>query len=1160
MSTPTNLAAISSFEQLLPYLEANLDWPTKQYSFEDLTFEFEPEELGLKDADAAKIKSIHQLRPLKASQPFGIFFVEFENKKLPVVVLRRILSHLALKKRASANKTDTPAWHAQDIIFVSAFGEDNTAQRELAFAHFHQTDGDLPTLRVLGWDGADTSLKLAQVDKDLRSCLHWPDDESDTAQWRAKWSAAFKHRQGHVIRKADELAQALALFARQIRDAAVTILEAESERGAFRKLYKGFKTALIHDLTEEAFADTYAQTITYGLFTAAVNRTDMSGGAESTFVKADDMTLMVRVTSPFLKDMLETFLTLGGRKHGVNFDELGIQDVVDLLRGEGTDLPAILRDFNNKTQGEDPVIHFYESFLDAYNKKLKIQRGVFYTPQPVVSYIVRSVHELLQTEFGLEDGLASTVTWGEMLKRNPDLKLPDLSDDPKYSKPLPESEYFVQILDPATGTATFLVETIDVIYNHLKAKWGKSGLAAMPALPVGTANCNSPLPTATSNCRLFTDFWNLYVPKCLLPRLHGYELLMAPYAIAHLKIGLKLSETGYRFVTEERARIYLTNALEPKVKQLPHIGFEALAHEAAAVNEIKWYKRFTVVIGNPPYSGVSANMGEYAQSLIEAYKHIDGKPLNERKHWLQDDYVKFLRISQMAIDLTQTGILGYITNHGFLDNPTFRGMRQSLLGSFTKIYGFDLRGSTKKAELAPEGIQDQNVFDIQQGVAITLALLTKRGNRSQVLHANLWGSREHKYSCLNKLNVHATEWLLLDPSSPYYFFVPQNLDNFDEYQSAFPINEAMPEYVNGIVTSRDGFVIDFEDAPIKQRLNVFLNSQLSDDEVKKVLDLSENYAWRVKDAREELRTCEDWPKTLTNILYRPFDLRRIAYHRSIVWRTRMEVMRHMISGNNLGLCTNRMVNGDFRHVGVSRHIINDCTLSLATKERTYLFPVWLYPDEDSNDLLDGREPRPNFCPRFLKIIATQLKLQQTERHGIPTGLTPEDIFNYAYAVFHSPTYRTRYAEFLKIDFPRLPLTSSLELFRALAALGGELVALQLMESQKLNTQITHWIGEQKQEIEKITYSDETVWIDKSKSAGFKGIHENVWNFKIGGYQVCEKWLKDRKGRTLTDDDITHYHKIIVALSETIRLMSEIDTVITIHGGWPGAFVERKEQE
>lgn len=270
-------------------------------------------------------------------------------------------------------------------------------------------------------------------------------------------------------------------------------------------------------------------------------------------------------------------------------------------------------------------------------------------------------------------------------------------------------------------------------------------------------------------------------------------------------------------------------------------------------------------------------------------------------------------------------------------------------------------------------------------------------------------------------------------------------------------------------------------------------------------------------------------------------------------------MRHMTSGKNLGLCTNRQVNDEFRHVGVSRNIINDCTLSLATKERTYLFPLWLYPNENSADLLDEKNPRPNLSPRFLKAVATQLHLQQTGRHGLPDGLTPEDIFHYAYAVFHSPGYRSRYAEFLKIDFPRLPLTGNLELFRVLARLGSELTALHLLESPKLAQPITEFTGGLQCDVEKISWSGNTVWVDKAQTTGFQGVREDVWNFHIGGYQVCEKWLKDRgpkkgnRGRTLTKDDIEHYQKIVVALSETIRLMADIDHVIDAHGGWPGAF-------
>jgi hypothetical protein len=587
MSSRTKLRSINSFEELLPYLEEELDWPLQQYGFDDLTFEYSPAELGLKDKDAVKVSRIHQLRPLQYGQPWGIFFVEFEKKKLPVVVLRRILSHLVIKKRASANRADAAAWRMGDLLFISAYGDMGSNRQEIAFAHFHQEGNELPTLRVLGWDGGDTPLKLEHVAATLHEKLRWPDDISDHEAWRETWRQAFRHRIGHVIRTADALADALAALARRIREAALLLLAHETEQGALRSLHKAFQTALIHDLSEADFADTYAQTITYGLLTAAISRTEMSDGAYGTALIAENIADIVPVTNPFLKEMLQTFLQVGGRKGGIDFDELGIQDVVELLRGDETDLPAILRDFGNKTQGEDPVIHFYEHFLAAYDKKLKAQRGVFYTPKPVVGYIVRSVHELLQSEFGLADGLADTTTWGEMARRNPDLTIPEGTD--------PDSP-FVVILDPATGTATFLVEVVDLIYRTLMAKWQKAGLTA-------------------AQCR---DAWNEYVPQHLLPRLYGYELMMAPYAIAHMKMGLKMYETGYRFDSDERVRVYLTNALEPRNDKQPRFSsFDALAREAQAVNAIKHRQSFTVFIGNPPYSQAAGRGDSFSSKAFD---------------------------------------------------------------------------------------------------------------------------------------------------------------------------------------------------------------------------------------------------------------------------------------------------------------------------------------------------------------------------------------------------------------------------------------------------------------------------------------------------------------------------------------------------------------
>jgi len=354
-------------------------------------------------------------------------------------------------------------------------------------------------------------------------------------------------------------------------------------------------------------ADPIGKLVAYGLLAARVSR--------PVGIVADNLADMVPITNPFLKEMLGTFLTIGGRKGKIDFDELGIQEVVDLLNNPHTNMDAILRDFGKRTMQEDPVIHFYELFLKEYDKKKKVERGVFYTPQPVVSYIVRSVHELLKTEFGLEDGLACTITWGEMSKKFPPHPHGE-SQSNKY--PLPQGEGkgeggvtipkgvspdepFVQILDPATGTATFLVEAIEIIYNTMTEKWKRVGHLALE----------------------IPGLWNSYVPNHLLPRLYGFELMMAPYAIAHMKIGLKLHETGYQFGSDERAHIYLTNSLEPPSDAAEQQEFEvlspALAHEAKAVNSIKLKKRFTIMIGNPPYSVNSANKGEWISKVLSNY-------------------------------------------------------------------------------------------------------------------------------------------------------------------------------------------------------------------------------------------------------------------------------------------------------------------------------------------------------------------------------------------------------------------------------------------------------------------------------------------------------------------------------------------------------------
>jgi len=1130
------LRNIRTFPQLIKFLRDELDWPIESEDFEELTFDYTPEELGFDTANAAKIQEIKRLRPLTASQPWGIFFVKFEPKRLPVVALRRMLSRVVLKKRASANSADRAAWQADDLLFISNYGEGT--ERQISFAHFSQNaeKADLPTLKVLGWDNRDAPLHLDDVADTLHQRLSWPEDEKDAKSWREQWRAAFKLRHLEVITTSKELAVRLAELAGAIRDRIRTVLAIETEKGPLTRLMKAFQQALIHDLSADDFADMYAQTIAYGLLSARV--------AHPAHDTADAVATHIPVTNPFLKELMETFLHLGGRKRregggdGIDFDELGVSEVVELL--DAANMEAVVRDFGDRNRDEDPVIHFYELFLKEYDAEKRMQRGVFYTPQPVVSYIVSSVHELLQTEFGLEDGLADTTTWNEMLTRHKGLRPPTgISLD----------EPFVQILDPATGTATFLVEVIDVIYSTLAAKWKRQRL------------------TETEQ----QAAWNEYVPEYLLPRLHGYELLMAPYAIAHMKIGLKLFETGYHFGSDERARIYLTNSLEPSSDDSKQMAFAqwvpALAHEAQAVSAIKRHQHFTVVIGNPPYSGISSNMSDEAQQLVERYRYVNGEPLGERKLWLQNDYVKFLGFAHRTILATGVGCLGYITDNSYLDGPTFRGVRSNFLQDFSSIHVLNLHGSTKKMNVASAAEADQNVFDITQAVAVLHSVRLPDQDQHQFCYADLLGTRQSKYERLSRMTTANLAWSKLTPSPPFFQFVETDRDGEAEYNSFYSIKTAFPLQSVGIQTSRDHLAIDFTRQELAAKIRDFASPKASDSEIrdryfpgKKVADYlaGDTRGWSLSKARKELSKVSDLESEIVGIHYRPFDFRFVFNSTLLVDWPRPEVSEQMYSGKNLGLCLLRRTENarDYDYFSVSRDTISNHQVSL--KDGTYLLPLYLESVGGRHGMFSHeKERRPNLSLSFIKALATTLQVPIDDKKGLPSGVTAEDIFRYTYAIFHSPVYRSRHAESLKIDFPRLPLTGSLELFRGLARLGGELVALHLLESSKLDKPLTTFTGPARPKVEKISYSCDTVWLDKQQTRGFRGVAEAVWDFHIGGYKVCDKWLKDRKGRTLSKGDIAHYHKIIVALSETLRLMTEIDKVIEAQGGWPGAFITSK---
>lgn len=1127
------LKNIRTFPSLVKYLRDELDWPIQTQDFEELTFDYTAEELGIDSKNAAKIQEIKRLRPLWANQPWGIFFVKFEPKRLPVVALRRILSRVVVKKRASANSAERAAWEAEDLLFVSNYGEGE--ERKISLAHFTQdrAKNDLPTLKVLGWDNLDTALHLDHVAEELHEKLAWPEDENNIEGWRQTWRSAFILRHREVITTSKALAMKLAELARDLRARIKSVMAIETDDGPITKLMKAFKEALIHDLDNDSFSDMYAQTIAYGLLSARISNPKSDS--------IDDFKKHFPVTNPFLKELMETFVSVGDRKgkkktdKDIDFDEIGVNDVVELL--DDANMEAVVRDFGDRNPQEDPVIHFYELFLKEYDAKKRMQRGVFYTPRPVVSFIVRSVDEFLRIEFGLEYGLADTTTWGEMAERYEDFEIPE---------GLKPEDSFVQILDPATGTGTFLVEVIDLIHKTMMEVWKEQGFSQGE----------------------IDNLWNEYVPKNLLPRLFGYEILMAPYAIAHLKIGLKLYETNYRFSSDERAHIYLTNTLEPPQDFSDKLAFAvpALAHEAEAVNKIKSHKRFTVVIGNPPYSISSLNAGEWITNLIELYKIAVKHEKNIQP--LSDDYLKFIRFAHHLIGKSSVGVLAYITNHTYLSGLIHRGVRHALITSFDAISVLDLHGSALIGLETPDGGEDKNVFDIQQGVGI---IMCRRLPFKQSLdlvgridYEELWGTRSQKYSNLLSTTSNLLSTKSLSPEPPNWFFVPmQTRDSV--YDSWLSLPQIFGAYSTGFVTGKDEVLVSYDKANIKRLCEALHDRNISDAMIYDLYGLRDTSCWPLFARRAALQQVplEQLLESVRKVLYRPFDTRFTIYT-DLLQRARLDNMQHMFLPN-IGLIASRIIKGERpAHCYVSNLPIEKILISPKTSNNAFLLPLYLRPNNQlSNKSFDfGSEKCLNFTQDFLQKLAFSQGFPQIGPNGLPKGMIPEDIFQYLYSVLHSPEYRSRYAEFMKIDFPRLPLTGSLDLFQALAELGGELVSLHLMESPKLNEHITKPVGSVEFQVEKVSYSDETVWIDQARTRGFQGVSDGVWNFHIGGYQVCEKWLKDRQakggknprpGRLLTDEDIVHYQKIVVVLNETIRIMSEIDEVIDKHGGWPDAF-------
>jgi len=871
------------------------------------------------------------------------------------------------------------------------------------------------------------------------------------------------------VQTARSLAIELAKRTRFLRDEVIAVEMEENGSKGHKQIvgfYEAFKKYLIGTLTQKQFADLYAQTITYGLF-AARTRADGEFNRRLAFD-------YIPHTIGILRDVFR-FISLEEPPKSL---EIIVDDIAEIL--QVADANKILHEYHRTGKGRDPIIHFYETFLATYDPEIRERRGVYYTPEPVVGYIARSIHSILKSHFNLADGLASEE---------------------------------VKLLDPAGGTLTFPAEAIRLAADEFKSKYGAGGL-------------------------------HRWISKHILADFYSFELMMAPYAIGHLKIGFLFDELGYRMSDDERFKLYLTNTLEmEEITQIAIPGLSSLSEESHLAGKVKKQQPVLVILGNPPYSGISANINEWTERLLkedidgtQSYYKVDGQPLGEKNpKWLQDDYVKFLRFSQWKIQMSGYGIVGMITNHSYLDNPTFRGMRQSLMKTFDEIYILDLHGNSLKKETTPAGGKDENVFDIRQGVAIALFIKNKIPKETKVFHLDRYGLREEKYEWLEQNNFAVKNYKEIESYSPWYFLIPKNTSHIKQYLNWPKIIEIFTVNGVGMTTARDNFVIDFENRAVENRIRLFKNSKYDDEDLHKFFQINKKKGWDIRKAWNMLQHISD--SELNNfiyaITYRPFDNRYIFWHDSVVWRTVKRVMRHMLE-ENISLCFMRQFSGNipYSHFLVTEYMVDNRTF-FSSKGIIQQAPLYLYPDQNKKDLFSQHqtEREPNIPVDIFE------NLESIYGHK----LTPEDILYYIYGVFYSNSYREIYAEFLKIDFPRVPFTANYELFKTMGKLGEQLADLHLLKSPALDPPIAKYQGTSGNDrIEKIIYLDveQRIYINKDKY--FEGIAPELWNYHIGGYQVLQKYLKDRKGRNI--DDAPRYCRIVTALSKTIEIQKEIDEI------------------
>ena len=893
------------------------------------------------------------------------------------------------------------------------------------------------------------------------------------------------------ITSASRLAKLMAGKARLLENIIEQSMNENTESYANKNLhgqYQAFKDVLIQELKPEDFADIYAQTIAYGMFAARLHDDTPEDFSREEAAK------LIPKTNPFLRQI---FNNLAGN----DLDERIAWVVDDLVTVfQATDLKKIMASYVRDKLHHDPMIHFYEDFLAEYNPQLRKSKGVWYTPQPVVGFIVRAVDEILQREFNLPDGLAdySMIEKDVAVEQSHDKRT---ADGMKHEK---RRFHRVQILDPATGTGTFLAEVVNQIYDRYRDQQG---------------------------------IWQQYVEDHLLPRLNGFEILMASYAVAHIKLDMLLGETGYQHKSDKRLHVYLTNSLEESSNEPRTLFAQWLSREAAEASVIKRDCPVMVMIGNPPYSVSSQNNGKWITNLVADYK----KDLNERNiQPLSDDYIKFIRLGQEYVEKNGEGILAYISNNSFIDGIIHRQMRKELMKTFDKIYILNLHGNTRKKETAPDGSKDENVFDIMQGVSINIFYRSSKKSQDdcRIYYHEIYGTREEKYAYLNSHNIHDVQWKELQPQEPYNFFITKDFSLQEEYEKGFKIDELMVSYISGVQSGRDDIYVDMNKEILGNRVKTLLSGNLTPDFIKKykVVD-SSSYP-----LLKRMQSSVFDAGKIVKYYYRLFDKRFIYYDKDLIKRSFYNVLQHTLKDNVSFLLSKQQSSFDFQHIIVSDCVSDMNAVSMQTREGNYVFPLYIYQENM------GKEERiVNFKKELYDKIAKGLNYLPcyddnvlidpiSEYNGV---LYPQALFDYIYAVLHSPSYRERYKEFLKIDFPRIPYPTDWEKFRDLAELGEELRQLHLMEDMPSKTGVTFPVAGSLQ-VDCYRWQDNRVYINAEQY--FDGVPESAWNFFIGGYQPAQKWLKDRKGMTLSFEDVKHYGRIIYVLQQTERIMKEIDEI------------------